>query len=146
MARAASCLATKDRTQLVRDSVALRHQLAVYKRSVGRPNINDGLALLEHSIAVSTVPMYMVRRRCGEPDRTWKTLLRTHMTETADCDVFVVPTVTKEQANNPTCTALDAHHELKARTGATRKRLVNRSCIIRVSASCARSRRSAWAG
>ena len=34
-------LATKDRTQLVLENVALRHQLAVYKRSVARPNIND---------------------------------------------------------------------------------------------------------
>ncbi len=35
-------LAVKDRTQLVLENIALRHQLAVYKRSVKRPNINDG--------------------------------------------------------------------------------------------------------
>ena len=35
-------LATKDRTQLVLENIALRHQLAVYKRSVARPNIKDG--------------------------------------------------------------------------------------------------------
>ena len=29
-------LATKDRSQLVLENIALRHQLAVYKRSVGR--------------------------------------------------------------------------------------------------------------
>ncbi len=34
--------AVKDRTQLALENIALRHQLAVYKRSVGRPNINDG--------------------------------------------------------------------------------------------------------
>ncbi len=34
-------LAAKDRTQLVLEIVALLHQLAVYKRSVTRPNIND---------------------------------------------------------------------------------------------------------
>ena len=34
-------LATKDRTRLVLKNVALRHQLAVYKRSVGRPDITD---------------------------------------------------------------------------------------------------------
>lgn len=34
-------LAAKDRSQLVLENIALRHQLAVYKRSVGRPNIND---------------------------------------------------------------------------------------------------------
>ncbi len=34
-------LATKDRTQLVLEKIAVRHQLASYKRSVGRPNIND---------------------------------------------------------------------------------------------------------
>ena len=32
----------KDRPQLVLEKTALRHQLAVYKRSVKRPNINDG--------------------------------------------------------------------------------------------------------
>jgi hypothetical protein len=34
-------LAIRDRTQLVLESIALRHQLAVYKRSVGRPNVTD---------------------------------------------------------------------------------------------------------
>lgn len=34
-------LAVKDRTQLALENIALRHQLAVYKRSVKRPNIND---------------------------------------------------------------------------------------------------------
>ena len=34
-------LATKDRTQSVLENIALRQQLAVYKRSVVRPNIND---------------------------------------------------------------------------------------------------------
>ena len=32
----------KDRTQLALENIALRHQLAEYKRSVERPNINDG--------------------------------------------------------------------------------------------------------
>ena len=34
-------LATKDRAQLTLENIALRHQLAVYKRSAGRPNISD---------------------------------------------------------------------------------------------------------
>ena len=34
-------LAGKDRAQLTLENIALRQQLAVYKRSVGRPNIND---------------------------------------------------------------------------------------------------------
>ena len=33
--------ATNSRTQFTLENVALRQQLAVYKRSVGRPNIND---------------------------------------------------------------------------------------------------------
>ncbi len=35
-------LAVKDCTQLALENIALRHQLAVYKRSVERPNIKDG--------------------------------------------------------------------------------------------------------
>ena len=35
-------LAVKDRTQLALENIALRHQLAVYKRSVQRTNIRDG--------------------------------------------------------------------------------------------------------
>ena len=35
-------LAVKDRTQLALENIALRQQLAVYKRSVKRPNIKDG--------------------------------------------------------------------------------------------------------
>ena len=34
-------LAVKDRTQLALDNIALRHHLAVYERSVQRPNIDD---------------------------------------------------------------------------------------------------------
>ena len=34
-------LALKDRQQLVLENIALRHQLAVYKRSVKRPRIED---------------------------------------------------------------------------------------------------------
>ncbi|MFT7170029.1 MAG: putative transposase [Paracoccaceae bacterium] len=34
-------LASRDRTRLVLEDIALRHQLAVYKRSVGRPNLSD---------------------------------------------------------------------------------------------------------
>ena len=34
-------LVVKDRTQLALENIALRHQLAVYKRSVTRPNIKD---------------------------------------------------------------------------------------------------------
>ena len=34
-------LAIKERTQLALENIALRQQLAVYKRSVKRPNIND---------------------------------------------------------------------------------------------------------
>ena len=35
-------LAVKERTQLVLENIALRHQLAVYKRSIKRPIIKDG--------------------------------------------------------------------------------------------------------
>jgi len=35
-------VALKDRAQLVFENAALRQQLAVYKRSVKRPNIRDG--------------------------------------------------------------------------------------------------------
>ena len=34
-------LAVKDRTQLALENIAFRHQLAVYKRSVQRPRIED---------------------------------------------------------------------------------------------------------
>jgi hypothetical protein len=34
-------LAAEDRTQLAHENIALRHQFAVYKRSVQRPSIND---------------------------------------------------------------------------------------------------------
>ena len=34
-------LVSRDRTQLVLESITFRHQLAIYKRSVGRPNITD---------------------------------------------------------------------------------------------------------
>ncbi|MFT4540907.1 MAG: transposase InsO family protein [Planctomycetota bacterium] len=36
----------------------------------------------------------MVKRRPTQPDQTWKTFLHNHMSETAACDFFVVPTIT----------------------------------------------------
>ncbi len=39
-------LATRDRTQLVLENVALRHPLAVYKQSVGRPNMIETAGFL----------------------------------------------------------------------------------------------------
>lgn len=37
-------LVVKDCTQLALENIALRHQLAVYKRSVKRSNVKDGNA------------------------------------------------------------------------------------------------------
>ena len=44
-------LAIKERTQLALENVALPRQLAVYQRSVKRPNINDGDRILPAAIS-----------------------------------------------------------------------------------------------
>jgi hypothetical protein len=60
----------------------------------GAPRIKDELAMLGHTVAISTVAKYMARPRRTEPNQSWKTFLHNHMAETAACDFFVVPTIT----------------------------------------------------
>ncbi|MHC4512969.1 MAG: integrase core domain-containing protein [Planctomycetota bacterium] len=59
----------------------------------GAPRIQSELALLGHRVAVSTVAKYMVRHP-KEPWQSWRTFLANHMSVTAACDFFVVPTLT----------------------------------------------------
>ncbi len=54
-------LAVKDRTQLVLETIALRHQLAVYKRSIKRPNINDGEPIGAQSIVARERALFAER-------------------------------------------------------------------------------------
>ncbi|MFT5285040.1 MAG: putative transposase [Planctomycetota bacterium] len=60
----------------------------------GAPRIRDELALLGHEVAESTVAKYMVKHRKTEPSQSWKSFIANHMTESAACDFFVVPTLT----------------------------------------------------
>ncbi len=59
----------------------------------GAPRIQSELALLGHTVAMSTVAKYMVRHP-KEPSQSWRTFLANHMSVTAACDFFVVPTLT----------------------------------------------------
>ncbi|MFT4543233.1 MAG: putative transposase [Planctomycetota bacterium] len=43
-------LVAKVRSKLVLENIALRHQLAVYKRSVNRPNINEADRIFWHTV------------------------------------------------------------------------------------------------
>jgi putative transposase len=60
----------------------------------GAPRIQSELALLGHDIAASTVDRYMVKRKDREPSQGWRTFLANHMTVSAACDFFTVPTLT----------------------------------------------------
>ena len=59
----------------------------------GAPRIQSELSLLGHESAGSTVAKYMVRHP-RQPSQTWRTFLANHMSVTAACDFFVVPTLT----------------------------------------------------
>jgi putative transposase len=59
----------------------------------GAPHIRSELALLGHHVAESTVAKYMIRQP-RQPSQTWRTFIANHMTVTAACDFFVVPTLT----------------------------------------------------
>ena len=57
------------------------------------PRIQSELALLGYDVAESTVAKDMVRRP-AKPSQGWRTFLANHMSVTAACDFFVVPTLT----------------------------------------------------
>ncbi len=59
----------------------------------GAPRIQSELALLDYSVAESTVAKYMVRR-LTPPCQTWKTFLENHLCDIAAIDFFTVPTAT----------------------------------------------------
>ncbi|MCP5044932.1 MAG: integrase, partial [bacterium] len=59
----------------------------------GAPRIHSELALLGHDVAESTVDKYMVRHP-RQPSQGWRTFIANHMSVTAACDFFVVPTLT----------------------------------------------------
>jgi transposase InsO family protein len=65
------------------------------KRQLVSPiRIRDELVLLGYEVAESTVAKYMVKHRKTEPSQSWKSFIANHMTKSAACDFFVVPTLT----------------------------------------------------
>ncbi len=62
----------------------------------GAPRIHGELLKLGIEVAQSTVSKYMMPRE-GRPLQKWKTFLRNHAEGIASIDLFVVPTVTREQ-------------------------------------------------
>jgi len=59
----------------------------------GAPRILSELQLLGYDVSEGTVAKYMIRRR-KPPSQTWRTFLKNHMSVTAACDFFTVPTAT----------------------------------------------------
>ena len=61
----------------------------------GALRIQAELRLLGHDVAESIVAKYMTkRRRREEPSQGWRSFLRNHISKSASCDFFAVPTVT----------------------------------------------------
>ena len=61
----------------------------------GAPRIQAELKLLGHDVAESTVAKYMPkRRRDGTPSQSWRAFLKNHISKSAACDFFAVPTAT----------------------------------------------------
>ena len=60
----------------------------------GAPRIRSELALLGHDVAESTIAKYMVKPKRSEPSQSWRTFLANHISVSAACDFFTVPTLT----------------------------------------------------
>src|ERR1700674_3582719 len=71
---------------------ALIRQMSTENQLWGAPRIHGELLKLGFSVAQSTVPKYMVKRR-GPPRQGWRTFLRNHAPDIAAMDLFVVPTI-----------------------------------------------------
>ncbi len=81
------------RPKIGQEVIELIRRMSIENVTWGAPHILSELALLGHDVAKSTVEKYMVRRP-RPPSQTWRTFLANHMSVTAACDFFVVPTLT----------------------------------------------------
>ena len=77
--------------------IMLSRRMSIESVTWDSPRIKDELSLPGHEVAISTVAKYMVPGRNSEPDQSLRTFLADHMSETAACDFFVVPTVTLQR-------------------------------------------------
>jgi transposase InsO family protein len=82
------------RPPIAREIVALIRRLSKENPLWGAPHIRDELALLGHKVCKDTVSKYMVRSKDPERSQSWRTFLATHMSVSAACDFFTVPTLT----------------------------------------------------
>lgn len=85
-------LAVKDRTQLVLENIALRHQLAVYMRSVKRPNIKDGDRIFWLTVMRmlrdwrQAVVFVQPEDRSTDAVQSWTTFLHNHLRAGGACN------------------------------------------------------------
>src|SRR3979411_2701243 len=80
------------RPQIEIELRALIRPMGTENQLWGAPRIHREPLKLGVSVAQSTVPTYMVKRR-GPPSQGWKTFLRNHAPDVAAMDLFVVPTI-----------------------------------------------------
>ncbi len=84
---------TPGRPKIDLEVIELIRRMSRDNATWGAPRIHSELALLGYDIAESTVDKYLVRHP-KTPSQGWRTFLANHMSVTAACDFFVVPTVT----------------------------------------------------
>jgi len=75
------------------DVRALIHKMHRANPFWGAPRIHGELQKLGIEIAETTVATYLGRRP-SSPSPTWRTFLRTHLSQCASMDFFIVPTAT----------------------------------------------------
>lgn len=85
--------ATPGRPPIGRDVIALIKRLSSENALWGAPRVQSELRLLGHEVAESTVAKYIVPRKRGDTQR-WRTFLKNHMSVSAACDFFTVPSLT----------------------------------------------------
>ncbi len=82
------------RPQVDRAIIGLIRRMASQNPGWGAPRIQAELRLLGVDVAESTVAKYFPRGQGRPPSQSWRTFLRNHLTDSAACDFFVVPTAT----------------------------------------------------
>jgi transposase InsO family protein len=85
----------RGRPPIAADVIAVIRRMATENTGWGAPRIQAELKLLGHDVAESTVAKYIPqRRRDGTPSQSWRTFLKNHISKSAACDFFAVPTAT----------------------------------------------------
>jgi hypothetical protein len=97
------------RPRIDSDLRALIGQMSLENSLWGAPRVHGELLKLGFEVSQSTVAKYMPKRHGRPPGQSWWTFLRKHAPEIAAMDLFVVPTLCRDEKPDGRLDCAPAH-------------------------------------